>query len=213
VASTWPLHRTRFEVACGKLNRRASNAPRATLARTTTRQSEWGRAIHTLYLLRHAKSSWADQTLADRERPLARRGRRDAKRIAKHLVRLEIAPELVLCSSAERTRETLALVEPALAATSTVSVEGELYAASADQLLERIRTVPEAVASVMVIGHNPGLQDLALLLASAGAELGRLEVKMPTAALATLTLANTTWRQLSEGEAVLAAYVVPKQLG
>jgi phosphohistidine phosphatase len=66
---------------------------------------------------------------------------------------------------------------------------------------------------VMVIGHNPGLQDLALLLASAGAELGRLEVKMPTAALATLTLANTTWRQLSEGEAVLAAYVVPKQLG
>ncbi len=169
--------------------------------------------MHTLYLLRHAKSSWTDQTLTDRERPLARRGSRDAKRIAKHLVRLEIEPELVLCSSAERTRETLELVRPALGATSTVRLEADLYAASAAELLERVRAVPESVASVMLIGHNPGLQDLALGLASAGAELGRLEAKFPTAALATLTLANTTWRQLSQGDAVLAAYVVPKQLG
>jgi phosphohistidine phosphatase len=65
----------------------------------------------------------------------------------------------------------------------------------------------------MVIGHNPGLQDLALLLASNGAELKRLEAKFPTAALATLALANTTWRRLSQSDAVLAAYVVPKQLG
>jgi phosphohistidine phosphatase len=129
---------------------------------------------------------------------LAPRGRRDAKRIAKHLVRLEIAPELVLCSSAERTRETLELVRPALGATSTVRLEAELYAASAEELLERIRAVPE-VASVMLIGHNPGLQHLALLLASAGAELGRLEAKFPTAALATLRLANTAWRELSRG--------------
>ncbi len=169
--------------------------------------------MHILYLLRHAKSSWADETLPDRERPLARRGRRDAKRIAKHLVRLGIAPELVLCSSAERTRETLELLRPALAATSTVSLEADLYAASSDELLERIRGVSETVASVMVIGHNPGLQSLALRLASAGAELGRLGTKFPTAALATLRIPNTTWCELSEGDAVLAAYVVPKQLG
>lgn len=169
--------------------------------------------MHTLYLLRHAKSSWADRTLPDRERPLARRGRRDAKQIAKHLVRLEIAPELVLCSSAARTRETLELVRPALVATSTVRLEAGLYAASADELLERIRAVPEAVASVMVIGHNPGLQNFALVLASDGSELGRLEAKFPTAALATLTLPDTPWRRLSEGDAVLAEYVVPKQLG
>jgi phosphohistidine phosphatase len=169
--------------------------------------------MHTLYLLRHAKSSWADQTLPDRERPLARRGRRDAKRIAKHLARLEIAPEIVLCSTAERTRETLELVGPAFGATSMVSLEANLYAASAEELLERIRAVPETVASVMVIGHNPGLQDLALVLASDGAELGRLEAKFPTAALATLTLVDTSWRRLSQGDAMLAAYVVPKQLG
>src|SRR6476619_4579368 len=107
--------------------------------------------MHTLYLLRHAKSSWDDPTLSDRDRPLAPRGRRDAKRIAQHLVRLGIEPELVLCSSALRTRETLELVRPALGPTPTISLEAALYAASCDVLLERIRAVPEAVDSVMLI--------------------------------------------------------------
>lgn len=166
--------------------------------------------MQTLYLLRHAKSSWADPTLTDRERPLAPRGRRDAKRIAKHLLRLGVEPELVLCSPAERTRETLELVRPALGA-STVTLEEELYAASADELLARIRLVPDAVASAMLIGHNPSLQQLALALASAGDELKRLEAKFPTGGLATLTLAKP-WRGLAPADATLAAYVVPKQL-
>ena len=169
--------------------------------------------MHTLYLLRHAKSSWADPTLPDHERPLAPRGRRDAKRIAKHLSRLGIAPALVLCSPAERTRETLELLRPALGPTPTVGFEAELYAASADSLLERIRALPETVDTVMLIGHNPSLQQLALFLVSAGAELERLEAKFPTAALATLTLPKTPWSQLSQADTVLAAYVVPKQLG
>jgi phosphohistidine phosphatase len=169
--------------------------------------------MHTLYLLRHAKSSWVDPALHDHERPLAPRGRRDGKRIAKHLVRLGIEPELVICSSAERTRETLELLRPALGATSTIMLEEELYVAPSDQLLERIRAVPDAVASLLLIGHNPGLQQLALVLASAGAELERLEAKFPTAALATLALPNASWSQLSPADAVLAAYVVPKQLG
>jgi phosphohistidine phosphatase len=167
--------------------------------------------MRTLYLLRHAKSSWGDPTLPDRERPLAPRGRRDAKRIAKHLAKQHIHPELVLCSPAERTRTTLELVRPALGA-GTVRLEAVLYAASLDQLLERIRAVPTAVASLMLIGHNPGLQQLALALASPSVELERLRNKFPTAALATLTLGNTPWNQLSEAGALLAAYVVPKQL-
>lgn len=168
--------------------------------------------MHTLYLLRHAKSSWSDPTLPDQQRPLARRGRRDAKRVATHLVQLGIEPDLVLCSSAQRTRETLELVRPALGATTTVLLDAELYAASAEKLLERLRAVPEEVASLMLIGHNPGLQDLALLLAAAGAELERLESKFPTAALATLALPKATWRRLSPADAVLDAFVVPKQL-
>jgi phosphohistidine phosphatase len=165
-----------------------------------------------LYLLRHAKSSWDDPALTDDERPLAPRGRRDGKRIGEHLRRQEIEPDLVLCSSAARTRETLELLRPALGG-STVLVEDELYAASSDQLLARIRVVPDEIASVMVIGHNPGLHELALVLASTGGdELERLEEKFPTAALATLALAEP-WGRVAPGGATLTAYVVPKQLG
>jgi phosphohistidine phosphatase len=166
-------------------------------------------AMRTLYLLRHAKSSWDDPALPDLERPLAPRGLRDAKRIAKHIGRLGITPALVLCSSAVRTQETLNLVRPALAETA-VQVEEQLYGASSATLLERIRSLPEEVGSVLLIGHNPGLQDLALVLASSGTELDRLEAKFPTAALATLTLGH--WSTLSPGDAKLVAYVVPKQL-
>jgi phosphohistidine phosphatase len=166
--------------------------------------------VHTLFLLRHAKSSWADPTLPDAERALAPRGRRDAKLIAEHLLRVGIEPELVLCSSAVRTRETLDVIRPALP-NSKLALAQELYTAGADELLARIHDVPETVESVMVIGHNPGLHRIALMLASTGEELERLEAKFPTAALATLTLAST-WRQIGPGDANLAAYVVPKQL-
>jgi phosphohistidine phosphatase len=166
--------------------------------------------VQTLYLLRHAKSSWADPTLVDHERPLAPRGRRDAKRIAKHLLRLGAEPELVLCSSAARTRETLELLRPAVG-NATVMIEDGLYAASSDALLARVRGVPDGVASVMLIGHNPSLQELAVVLASAGDEQERLEAKFPTAALATLAVAGT-WSRVVPGAATLIAYVVPKQL-
>jgi phosphohistidine phosphatase len=165
--------------------------------------------MRTLYLLRHAKSSWDNPALTDRERPLAPRGLRDAKRIAKHMGRVGITPAVVLCSSAVRTQETLDLLRPALADVA-VQVEEQLYGASSETLLERVRSVPDELGSVLLIGHNPGLQDLALVLASSGAELERLEAKFPTAALATLALRD--WSTLSPGDAELVAYVVPKQL-
>jgi phosphohistidine phosphatase len=166
--------------------------------------------VHALYLLRHAKSSWADPALPDHDRPLAPRGRRDARRIAGHLTAFGIEPELVLCSSSARTRETLELIRPALHG-GTVEFEEELYAASADELLARIRRVPDGIASTLLIGHNPGQQQLALALASGGAERDRLAEKFPTAALATLVF-SPDWQHLAPGEATLAAYVVPKEL-
>jgi phosphohistidine phosphatase len=166
--------------------------------------------MQTLYLLRHAKSSWSDRALADRDRPLAPRGRRDAKRVAEHFRLLGCPPELVLCSPALRTQETLELLRPALDG-SKVVLEEDLYAASCAGLLACTREVSDAVASVMLIGHNPGLHQLALALASAGEELGRLEAKFPTAALATLATAKP-WSRLEPGDATLTAYVVPKQL-
>jgi phosphohistidine phosphatase len=161
-----------------------------------------------LYLLRHAKSSWDDPGRPDRERPLAPRGMRDAKRVAKHLGRLGVAPELVLCSPAARTRETLERVLPALAGVD-VQVDDELYGAPSEALLERLRAVPDEVGSVMLIGHNPGLQDLALTLASDNALRERVAAKFPTAALATLALPS--WR-LSPGDGELVDFVVPKEL-
>jgi phosphohistidine phosphatase len=167
--------------------------------------------MSTLSLLRHAKSAWDDETLTDHERPLAPRGIRDAKRMAEHLRSTGAQPELVLCSSAVRTRQTLDLVTPALG-DAAVLIEDELYGASAESLLERIRGVPESVRSVLVIGHNPGLEDLALGLASGGDALDDLRVKFPTCALATLDFGGTTWADARPGGAILKGFVIPKTL-
>jgi phosphohistidine phosphatase len=163
----------------------------------------------TLYLLRHAKSSWDEPAHPDFERPLAPRGRRDVRLIAERLSGFETVPELVLCSSAVRTRETLELLQPALADVRA-QFEDELYGASSEALCERLRAVPDEIGSVLLIGHNPGLHDLALALATGGRARERLEAKFPTAALA--TLACQSWSELRPGAAELLAFVVPKQL-
>jgi phosphohistidine phosphatase len=160
-----------------------------------------------LYLLRHAKSSWDDAGLADRDRPLAPRGRRAVKVMAKHLRDEKISPSLVLCSSARRTRETLDGIAPS----GDVQIEDELYGASEADLLERLQRVPDAVDSVMLIGHNPAMQELALRLAGGGERRGDLERKFPTGALATLTVPDQ-WPELRPGSAELVAFVTPKEL-
>jgi phosphohistidine phosphatase len=167
-------------------------------------------AVKRLFLLRHAKSSWDDPGLDDRDRPLAPRGRRASELIAGHLQREGIAPSLVLCSSARRSRETLERVIPALDA-SEVSIEDGLYGASSGGLLERLREVPGDLESVMLVGHQPAIQELALELAADGAELARVRAKFPTAALATLLFAGE-WSELAQGSAELVAYVKPKEL-
>ena len=166
--------------------------------------------MRSLYLLRHAKSSWKTDA-PDHDRPLAGRGRRAAKAIARHLREQGIEPELVLCSTARRARETLERIEPALGAAG-VLIERELYGASKDELLERLRGAPDEVGSVMLIGHNPGIQLLALDLARPGARARELEEKYPTAALATLTFPGTSWEALGPGSAELAGFVRPRDL-
>ena len=132
-----------------------------------------------LYLLRHAKSSWSDSSLADEERPLAPRGRKAASKIRKELSRRGIRPELVLCSSSRRTRETLELIAPALGG-AQVETEDELYAAPPDVLLARLQSVPSRIQSVLLIGHNPGLQQLAVSLAEVSPDEKLLTGKFPT---------------------------------
>jgi phosphohistidine phosphatase len=120
-------------------------------------------------------------------------------------------PELVLCSSARRARETLERIAPALG-TAAVLVERELSAASAAALLDRLRAVPDSVESALLIGHNPGLQDLAVDLARPAPARHELAAKYATAALATLELSPSSWSALDRGTAELVALVRPRDL-
>ena len=164
-----------------------------------------------LFLLRHAKSSWSESELVDHDRPLAPRGRRALKLIAEHLGREGVTPALVLCSSARRTRETLERIAPVLGEGISVQIERELYAASEQRLLERLRAVEDGVESLMLIGHNPGVEQLALSLAGRGQNLAGLRRKYPTGALATLEFSGR-WGDLQPGRAELTDFVTPKQL-
>lgn len=163
-----------------------------------------------LYLLRHAKSSWDEPGMDDRDRPLSPRGRRAAERVGEHVRAEGIRPDLVLCSPAVRARQTLARVRRGLG-DPKVTFDETLYAAEADRLLARLRTVPADAEAVMIVGHNPGLQDLALELAAKGGDLRRLRGKLPTGALATLAFEGP-WQELGPRRAKLVRFVVPRDL-
>lgn len=163
-----------------------------------------------LYLLRHAKSSWKQPDVADHDRPLAGRGRRAAKAIGRHLAENEISIDLVLCSTARRARETLERIAPALRAAS-VRYERGVYAASADGLLELVHAAPDETGSLMLIGHNPSLEQLARTLARPSPRRRELEQKFPTGALATLEFDAPEWGDLEPGGADLAGFVRPRE--
>ena len=163
-----------------------------------------------LWLLRHAKSSWDDSGLPDVERPLAPRGQDAADRMRDYLAAEGIAPALVLCSSATRARETLARVLPDLGTELQVLIEPELYTFDADVLLGRLSRVPDDVASVMLVGHNPAIEELAVRLADRGDRLRDLSEKYPTAGLAEIDFPAGTWKTLEPG--ALTRFVTPRDL-
>ncbi len=169
--------------------------------------------MKTLYLLRHAKSSWDDQSLADHDRPLAPRGQADALRMAGHMRRAQVRPQLVLCSSAARALQTYEAISAAVGPSVPGLVEDELYGASDSDLRVRLHEEPDTVETLLVIGHNPGLQDLALGMAGDGDEqaLARLGDKFATCALATLDI-PTSWAALGPGHAYLRSLVAPRDL-
>ena len=163
-----------------------------------------------LHLLRHAKSSWDDATLADHERPLAPRGIRAGKRMRRHLASHGVHPAFVVCSTATRARQTLDLVLPALGS-PRIAIEEGVYLASADDLARRLRELPDEAGEAMLVGHNPGLHDLALSLAD---EAGRaaLAENLPTGGLVTLDLQVSSWANAEEGTATLVSFVKPRDL-
>lgn len=163
-------------------------------------------AAKHLLLLRHAKSSWDDPALPDHDRPLTPRGRRAARAIGGYLREHEVPITLVLCSSARRARDTVELVEPG----GDLQVEDGLYAASADELLTRIRRLPEDAEVVMLVGHNPSIEQLAAGLAAPPNELAAR--KYPTGGLAWLSFSGR-WDGLAPDRAELVSFVTPRELG
>ena len=169
--------------------------------------------MKTLWLLRHAKASAGGDGLADRDRHLSGRGRDAAARIGRYLAEREVCPDLVLCSSSLRTRETIELVASELAGELSIDYEDELYLASERDLRHSVEQVPDSMASVMLVGHNPGMAELALQLAARGHPdaLAELRRKFPTGALAEFRIDAPRWRQFARG-CELVAFVTPKGL-
>jgi phosphohistidine phosphatase len=159
-----------------------------------------------LALLRHAKASSHDFHIDDHDRPLTGRGRRAAEQIGAYLRQRGLRPAVVLCSSAVRTLQTLELLE--LETDPQVVVADDLYGATAGELLDRIRHVDDVFSSVLIIGHNPGLQDLAVALVADNPGI----VSFPTGALAELSAPIAGWQDLQPGVATLDVLVTPKDL-
>jgi phosphohistidine phosphatase len=175
-----------------------------------------------LVLLRHAKSAWPD--VPDHERPLGRRGRRDAPAAGRWLRLAGCVPDHVVCSTARRARETWHLAEPELGSRPPVEFEPGVYGASAAGLLDLIRRLPPAARTVVVVGHDPGIPELALALAAGPTASShrravpppappqdRMRQKFPTAAVAVLELSGP-WSRLTPGRARLAAFVTPPDM-
>lgn len=163
-------------------------------------------------LLRHAKA--VEERSRDFDRALDPRGVRAATLVGVYLAQRGRLPELVLCSAARRTRQTWERVAAVWDAPPSVLFERELYLASAEGLLARLRELDPSVGRALVVGHNPGIEDLALALAGTGdrGALARMSDKFPTAALATLVAPIEKWSELGVGDASLAAFLIPRDL-
>lgn len=162
--------------------------------------------MKTLLVLRHAKSSWSDPALDDHERPLSKRGRRDGPRMGELLREHGLIPDVVISSDAVRARLTAEAVADAARCAGQVLLDRRLYMASPADIRSLLRTMPERAETVMIVGHNPGLEELVALLTGERRDL-------PTAALAQIVLPIDQWRDLGRSTAgTLLGYWCPKEL-
>ena len=168
--------------------------------------------MHKLHLLRHAKSSWKKH-VEDHQRRLNRRGREAARRVGRRLRAAVGELDLVLCSSAVRTRETMEFVLADYKVRPRILIEDELYAASPEKLMDRLRRLDEDDRNVLLIGHNPGLHELAITLADTSSVSFRVLAsgKFPTAARASFRIADC-WSALGRSRYELVDYVVAEPL-
>jgi phosphohistidine phosphatase len=170
-----------------------------------------------LLLLRHAKSDWSKDA-DDHDRALAPRGRKSTPEMARYMRKNDYLPDVVLCSTAQRTRETLDLLLAGWKKSPDIRYERALYLAEWPVLLANLKKAPASASPLLLVGHNPGVEQLAAALAAQPtneqerARLQRLTEKFPTAALAVFDFDITSWRNLKAGSGQLVDYVRPKDL-
>jgi phosphohistidine phosphatase len=170
--------------------------------------------MRRLLLLRHAKSSWSEPGASDHERPLNRRGQEAAPRIGAYLARHKLIPDRVLVSTARRTRETWDLVAAEAPAAPPPTFTERLYDATSRVLIEVFRDAAPEVKSLLVVGHNPGLQEVAQALIASGDldDRERLREKLPTGGLVVIDFAIADWSKLHTRSGRLERFVVPRML-
>jgi phosphohistidine phosphatase len=161
--------------------------------------------VKTLLLMRHAKSSWDDANLRDFDRPLADRGKRDAPRMARALVTLDSAPDLIVSSPAVRAKETVEAIIAEGKLDAPLEFNDGIYDASSAALMQIVQRLPDERQRVLMAGHNPGFEDLLTRLTG---ERGR----MPTAAIACIEFQTDHWADIEYGQGKLIWLLTPKQL-
>lgn len=171
-------------------------------------------SMKTLTLLRHAKTARGDADTADRDRRLTEQGREDAPAMGRWIGLNTPPPDLVLCSTAMRALETWTLAAPFIAA-KRVEMRDALYLVEADKLLDILRAVPDAEATVLIVGHNAGIEDLAHDLAGDGNpdDIGAMAAKYATAGAAVLRFDTERWAAIDIGEGQLVHFMTPRRLG
>jgi phosphohistidine phosphatase len=170
--------------------------------------------MRRLMLLRHAKSDWAQPGARDHDRPLTERGRDSAAKMGAYMARHALVPDLVIASTATRVRETLDLLLPAFNIAPKATHDKRLYDAEAEPLLAVLKEIAKPVHNLLMVGHNPGLAELAaLLMASGDVEARqRLIEKFPTAGLAVIDFALDDWGKLHPKAGRLDRFVIPRTL-
>jgi phosphohistidine phosphatase len=165
-----------------------------------------------LTLLRHGKSDWETGEENDFDRPLKDRGRKDSPMIGKFLAAIGLVPDLVVSSPAARARQTAELAAPAMGYTAEIRWEPSIYAASAGELMSVLRHLPDEANHVLVVGHNPGFEDVAARLIGADAYGMAAGLRLPTGGVAHLSLAVDTWNALQANSGQLIWLVNPRMI-
>ncbi len=167
-----------------------------------------------LLLLRHAKSDWDDFTLEDHERPLNERGQHNAQQMGAYMADNTIHPDIIYCSTAQRTRQTLSLLLAQGGLSCPVDYVPDIYEATASTLISIVTNCPDKYDTLLIVGHNPGIQMLGLTLTEGqNAPLRRkLEYRLPTGTLQNITLNINSYTEITQGCGTLESFTKPKSL-